>query len=173
MVAVVSEIGIGILPRDITHRERKTTHELIDMVEAQRSPSIILTGLHDDVGILECSTEEGLDEAPPVLLLTGVGSTHIIQIDISDFLLLLPLVSRGDHLLDAGTIHTIDTTEDADVRQLTGFLRRKALLDELLLRGNGACGDVVLLIFLAERSDQLNGLRNQRQTRSCEVTELS
>ena len=86
---------------------------------------------------------------------------------------MLPLVSRGDHLLDAGTIHTIDTTEDADVRQLTGFLRRKALLDELLLRGDGACSDVVLLIFLAERSDQLDGLRDQRQARCCEVTELS
>ena len=66
MVAVVGEIGIGVLPRDITHRERKTTHELIDMVEAQRTPSIILTGLYDDVGILECSTEERLDEATPV-----------------------------------------------------------------------------------------------------------
>ena len=86
---------------------------------------------------------------------------------------MLPLVSRGDHLLDAGTIHTIDTTEDADVRQLTGFLRRKALLDELLLCGDGACSDVVLLIFLAERSDQLDGLRDQRQARCCEVTELS
>ena len=173
MVTVVSEIGIRILPRDITHRERKTTHELIDVVEAQRTPSIILTGLHDDVGILECSTEEGLDEAPPVLLLTGVCSTHIIQIDISDLLLLLPLVSRGDHLLDAGTIHTIDTTEDADVRQLTGFLRRKALLDELLLRGDRASSDIVFLIFLTKRSDQLDGLRDQRQARSCEVTELS
>ena len=86
---------------------------------------------------------------------------------------MLPLVSSGDHLLDAGTIHTIDATEDADVRQLTGFLRREALLDELLLRGDGACCDVVLLIFLAERSDQLDGLRDQRQTRSCEVAELS
>ena len=86
---------------------------------------------------------------------------------------MLPLVSRGDHLLDAGTIHTIDTTEDADIRQLTGFLRRKALLDELLLCGDGACSDVVLLVFLAERSDQLDGLRDQRQARCCEVTELS
>ena len=86
---------------------------------------------------------------------------------------MLPLVASGDHLLDAGTIHTIDTTEDADVRQLTGFLRREALLDELLLRGDGACCDVVLLIFLAKRSDQLDGLRDQRQTRSCEVAELS
>ena len=143
------------------------------MVEAQCTPSIILTGLHDDVGILECSTEEGLDEATPFLLLTGVGSTHVIQIDISDLLLLLPLVASGDHLLDAGTIHTVDPTEDADVRQLTGFLRRKALLDELLLCGDGACSDVVLLIFLAERSDQLDGLRDQRQARCCEVTELS
>ena len=67
VVAVVGEIGIGILPRDITYREREATHELIDVVEAQCTPSIILTGLHDDIGILECSTEERLDEAPPVL----------------------------------------------------------------------------------------------------------
>ena len=153
MIAVVGQVGIRILARDIAHRERQPTHKLIDVVKTECPPGVILSGLDDDIGILESSTEEGLDEASPVFLLACVGCAHIINVDVSNILLLLPLITSGHHLLNARAVHPVDATEDTDIGQLTSFLWRDPLLDKLLLCGDRASSDIVLLIFLAERSD--------------------
>ena len=113
------------------------------------------------IGVLERSTEEGLDEASPVLLLTGVGCSHVVEVHIGDLLLLLPLVSSGDHLLDPRAIHTVDTTEDTHIGQCTGLLGGEALLYEFLLCIDRPLGDIVLFALLALAGNELYGLSDE------------
>ena len=134
------------------------------MVKAEGAPSIILSRLDDNVGIAQRGTEERLDEASPVLLLARIGRPHIIKVDLGDLALAVPLVPCRDHLLNARAVHAVDAAEDADIGQLAGFLGRESLLDELLLSGYRALGDIVRLLLLTLRRDELNGLGDERQT---------
>ena len=52
-VAVVAHICVGVLARDIAHGEVHPSHELVNVVEAQRSPCIALAGLYYGIRVAE------------------------------------------------------------------------------------------------------------------------
>ena len=128
-VAVVGEIGVGVLARDIAHGQVHTAHELIDVVEAQRAPGVALTGLYDGVRVVEHGPQQpGLHLSP--LFVAAVHGTHVVDVGVGDLLFVGPLVPAGNHVLDAGSVHAVHTAEYPLCGHFTRVFRGYALLDE-------------------------------------------
>ena len=127
-VAVVGEIGVGVLARDIAHGQVHPAHELIDVIEAQRAPGVALTGLYDGVRVVEHGPQQsGLHLSP--LFVAAVHGAHVVDVGVGDLLFVGPLVAAGDHVLDAGSVHAVHTSEYPLRGHFTRVFRGYALLD--------------------------------------------
>ena len=111
-VAVVAEVGVGVLSGDVADGQVHAAHELVDVIEAKGAPRVALARLYDDVGAGQRGLESVLAEQLP-LLFAAVEGAHVMDIRLSDLGLLLPAVATLHHALDARAIVAIDTAEDA------------------------------------------------------------
>ena len=172
VVAVVGEIGVGVLAGDVAHGEVHTAHELIHMVEAQGSPGVALAGLHHYVGAGQSRLEGSLANGLPVLLVAVVG-THVVHIHFGYLALLVPAVAGGYHFLDARAVVAVHASEDAVHAHFASLLRRHSLLHEQFFRLGHACLHEVVKLVVLGTCRHLYRLVDEEETGSGEVAELT
>ena len=114
----------------MAHGEVQSAHELVDVVKAQRTPSVALAWLHHYVGACQGCFKGILVVLFPVFLAAIEGS-HIVDIGVCNLLTLFPAVATHHHSLYARAVIAVHTAENALQSQLAGFLGRHSLLGEV------------------------------------------
>ena len=123
MVAIIGEVGIGVFAVYFFDSGIHTPHKLVDVVEAKRSPSVVLARLNEHIGVLDSGAEHTFLELAPIVF-TAVESAHIMHINLSDILLSFPLIAGINQLLSACIITTLQATKDTFGRKFAGFFGR-------------------------------------------------
>ena len=171
-VAVVAEIGVGVLAGDVADGQVHTAHELVDVIEAEGAPRVALARLYDDVGAGQRGLEGVLAEQFP-LLFAAVEGAHVMDIRLSDLGLLLPAVATLHHALDARAIVAIDTAEDAIGGHLLRLTRRETLGQQCALCFGDTLGDLVVELVIFRRSCHLHGAIDEEESRGSQVAQLA
>ena len=145
-VAVVAQVSVGVFARNVACRQVDASHKLIDVVEAESSPSIALARLYHHIGACESRTESKFSELLPIFLAT-VESTHIIDVSIGYLRLFLPTVAALYHTLYTCAVVAVKSAEDAVRGNLFGFFWRQSVVEQrTLCFGYSLCHKVVVLV---------------------------
>ena len=131
MVAIVSQVSVGVFASYFFNSRIHTAHKLIYVVEAQSAPSVVLARLNQYIGILNSGAEHPLLKFAPLLFAT-VESPHIVHIHIGYFFLSIPFVAGIYHLFYTGVVSALQPAKNTLSREFAGFFRRDACFYKFL-----------------------------------------
>ena len=98
------------------------------------------------------------------MLSVAVECPHIVQIDIGNLLFVVPGVTLLHHRLDARTVTTAGTTEDAILRHFAGLLWRNTFIDEKAFALHNPGTDLIVELVIAGLCCHAHGPVYQKQT---------
>ena len=120
MIAVIRQVCIRILSCHLLDSGIHSSHELIHMVKAQSSPSIVLSGLDEYIRILDSCTEHSFLKLAPIVFAT-IESAHVMHIHLSDILLGFPFISSIDQFLNSCVVPTLQASKNTLSGHLSGL----------------------------------------------------
>ena len=161
-VAVIAQVGIGVFSGDVAHRQVHASHELVHVVEAQRTPCVALAGLYDGIGTGQGGFERILAEGFPVLF-ASVISSHIVQVGAGYLFFIFPPVSGFYHSLDAGAVSAVYASEYTVCRHFAGIFRCKPFLYQGTFGFNDSCCYLVFVHIVFGCRSHFYGTVNQEE----------
>ena len=170
-IAQVVEVSVGIVARHVTDSQADTSHEFIDMIQAECPPGIALAGLYHRFGILQGSLEDTRLKAAEVFLVT-VSSAHIIQVDTRYFGFVFPTVAAFHHRGDTCSVHAVGSTEHPLRGVFAGFFRRETFIQQDTFGIVAAFGYVVVFTVTG-CGGHIDGFLYQGQAGRSDVAQLA